>query len=70
LEGIDLMSPISQRRKSAFTKTELKTYNAAAQEAGLETWAVERTDKDGVTTRFISGATVDGQSEWDRHEGR
>lgn len=59
------------RRKPAFTKSELKTYSEAAREAGLEDWAVERTDKDGVVTRFICGATVDeAGSEWDRHEKR
>jgi len=62
-----------QRRKPAFTKTELKCYSEAANDAGLETWAIERTDKDGVTTRFVAGADAQataGQSEWDKHEAR
>lgn len=59
------------RRKPAFTKTEIKTYSAAAREAGVEDWAVERTDKDGVVTRFVCGASNEGAvSEWDRHEQR
>ena len=66
------MPPTTKRRKPAFTKTELKTYSCAARESGLSDWAVERTDKDGVVTRFIggAGAAVEGQSEWDRHESR
>lgn len=61
----------TKRRKPAFTKGELKMYSCAAQEAGLETWAVERQDNDGIVTRFICGAIDDPQqSEWDRHETR
>ncbi len=61
------------RRKPAFTKTELKTYHAAAREEGLYNWAVERTNTDGTVTRFICGtAAIDenNQSEWDKHETR
>lgn len=59
------------RRKPAFTKTEIKSYSAAASEAGLDEWAVERTDPDGVTTRFVCGSVAEtAVSEWDRHEKR
>lgn len=63
----------TKRRKPAFTKTEIKSYSDAANDAGLDCWAVERTDKDGVVTRFEVGAvspTEAGQSEWDQHDKR
>lgn len=62
-----------KRRKPAFTEGELKTYSNAAQETGLDEWAVERTDADGVVMRFVCGAIAgefEGESEWDRHEPR
>ncbi len=57
--------------KPTFTKGELKTYSAAARDAGIGEWAIERTDANGVTTKFICGDVTlggDGQTEWDKHE--
>lgn len=61
-----------KRRKPAFTKTEITSTSEAAEKAGIETWALERTDKDGTITRFICGVvgSENGQSEWDKHEAR
>lgn len=64
---------MAERRKPAFTKGELKTYSAAARDAGIEEWTVERTDTDGVTTKFTCGevSVLSGaKSEWDKHEAQ
>ena len=58
---------MANRRTPAFTKREIKTYSAAAEEAGLKSWSVERQATDGTVTRFIggSGAEDDTLSESD-----